>query len=135
MRYVWILLVLALPAHAQLQPLEPEKAFRPSARYVDAATVEVRYDIEPGYYLYRDKFAFSARPASLKLGKPRLPQGQWHQDEIFGRVETYRHGVAIRFTVPKNETLMLDATSQGCADIGLCYPPVTQTLSIRAPAP
>lgn len=132
MRRFFILLLLAFPAQAQMQALEPQKAFRPSARYIDASTVEVRYDIEPGYYLYRKKFAFGAQPKTLKLGKPRMPAGKWQQDEIFGRVETYRDFVTIRFSVPKNETLVIDATSQGCADVGLCYPPVTQTLSVQA---
>lgn len=132
MRLVWLSLLFAFSAHAQMQALEPQKAFRPSARYVDASTVEIRYDIEPGYYLYRKKFAFSAQPKTLRLGKPRMPNGKWIQDEIFGRVEIYRDVVTIRFAVPKNETLIIDATSQGCADIGLCYPPVTQTLSVQA---
>ena len=42
--------------------LRPEDAFRPSVRALDGRTLEVRYEIADGYYLYRDKFRFSAEP-------------------------------------------------------------------------
>ena len=46
-------------------PLTPEKAFRFSAQALDAQTLEVRWDIAPGYYMYRDKFKFTVEPGSL----------------------------------------------------------------------
>ena len=53
--------------------------------------------------MYRDKFRFSAQPATVALGKPELPAGKIKQDEFFGKVETYRGEVAIRVpvTAPK----------------------------------
>ena len=132
MRIVLLLLWLfAANAFAE-DPLPPEKAFRFSARALDAQTLLVRYDIEPGYYMYRDMFRFDAAPA--QLGTASLPPGKVKDDEFFGKVETYRDRVEIRLplvgagTPPASVTLK--ATSQGCADLGLCYPPQEQSSTI-----
>ena len=114
-------------------PLAPDKAFRFSARALDSQTLLVRYDIEPGYYMYRDKFRFEAPPA--QLGTPALPPGKLKDDDFFGKVETYRDRVEIKIplaafgAVPA--ILTLKATSQGCADIGLCYPPQEQSAALN----
>ena len=133
MRALFVLLVgLVVTGSAVAQDvLEPEKAFRFSARALDARTIEVRYAIENGYYLYRDKFRFAAEPAGVKLGPPDIPPGKIKQDEFFGRVETYRGNLAIRIPVEAGvDKLKLAATSQGCADVGICYPPTTQHAEI-----
>ena len=131
------LLCLPLAASAAEELLEVDKAFRLSARTVDAATLEVRYDIAKGYYMYRDKFQFALEPATAKAGAPQFPPGKIKQDEFFGDVETYRQEVVVRlpFTAPAGlETVTLKATSQGCADIGVCYPPNPQTLQVSLAA-
>jgi len=111
--------------------LEPEKAFRFSARALDDRTIEVRYRIEDGYYMYREKFSFAVEPAAARLGTPQFPAGEIKQDEFFGRVETYRKAVAIRIPVEAGAgEIKLAATSQGCADVGICYPPITQDARI-----
>ena len=124
----WILGFFAASVLAE-DPLPPEKAFRFSARALDAQTLVVRYDIEPGYYMYRDKFRFEAPPA--QLGTPALPPGKLKDDEFFGKVETYRDRVEIKLPLAvagsPPAALTLKATSQGCADIGLCYPPQEQS--------
>ncbi|HLF38840.1 MAG TPA: protein-disulfide reductase DsbD N-terminal domain-containing protein, partial [Burkholderiales bacterium] len=43
--------------------LEPDQAFRFAARLKDARSIEVSYQIAPGYYMYRDKFRFTLAPA------------------------------------------------------------------------
>ena len=131
-RLLLILCWLAASAFAAEEPLPPEKAFRFSARALDSATLLVRFDIEPGYYMYRDKFRFEAPPA--QLGAVTLPPGKLKEDEFFGKVETYRDRVEIRlpFSVvgPAPATLTVKATSQGCADLGLCYPPQDQVAQV-----
>ncbi len=140
-----LLALLAAPAAAQ-DLLEPEKAFRISARALDPATVEVRFDIAPGYYMYRDKFAFAAEPADVRLGAPAFPKGEIKNDEFFGVMETYRKRVAVAVPVEtqgmgrdpslpdRAEKLKLAVTSQGCADIGVCYPPQVQTVEVKMAA-
>jgi thioredoxin:protein disulfide reductase len=120
--------LLASPAAAQLKLggsadnlLEPEKAFRFSAS-ADAQEVEVRFGIANGYYMYRDKFRFTAEGA--KLGPPQLPPGSKHRDEFFGEIETYRKEVAIRIPVEAQGPFELKVVSQGCADVGVCYVPM-----------
>ncbi|HYS75899.1 MAG TPA: protein-disulfide reductase DsbD [Burkholderiales bacterium] len=131
-----LLLLSALPparAASADDLLEPDKAFRFSARALDAGTVEVRYGIADGYYLYRERFRFAAEPASVTLGQPRFPKGQIHEDKFFGKQETYRKEVRIRVPVEAAgaERLKLQVTSQGCADLGVCYVPQVQSADLR----
>lgn len=112
--------------HAADEFLPPEQAFRFSARMIDPASVEVRYEIAPGYYMYREQFAFQARGA--QLGKPAIPAGKVKFDETFAKnVESYRGSVAIRLAVDATGPFTIEAIAQGCADAGLCYPPMTSS--------
>jgi thiol:disulfide interchange protein DsbD len=135
LRRILLLLCFCLPAMAVAQEvLEPEKAYRLTAQALDGRTIEVRYQIEDGYYLYRDKFKFSAEPATVRLGTPELPQGKIKHDDFFGEVETYRKSLAIRLPVEapaEVSEVRLTVTSQGCADIGVCYPPTAQTVPVK----
>src|SRR6266853_4138120 len=126
-------LVPAAHAAGADELLEPDKAFGFSARALDAATVEVRYAIADGYYLYRDRFRFAAEPASVALGQPQFPKGQIHEDKFFGKQETYRKEVRIRLPVEAGgaERVKLQVTSQGCADLGVCYVPQVQSADLR----
>jgi thioredoxin:protein disulfide reductase len=133
---LFLLAVLLGPAHAAdpQDLLEPEKAFRISARALDEKTAEVKFVIADGYYMYRDKFRFVAQPGA-KLGKPELPPGARKKDEFFGEVETYRKSVLIRLPVQSADgTLRLTVTSQGCADAGVCYVPMDSQVSLRLAA-
>jgi thiol:disulfide interchange protein DsbD len=110
-------------AHAADDFLEPEEAFKFSAKMVDPKTIEVNYKIADGYYMYREQFAFNADGA--KLGIPVIPAGKIKFDETFNKdVETYRNSVAIQLPVEASGGFTLTAKSQGCADKGLCYSPM-----------
>lgn len=130
-----VLLLLSCAARAgEPELLEPEKAFRFSARMIDTDRLEVRYEIAPGYYMYRDKFRFAAEPASISLDASQLPPGKIKKDEFFGDVQTYRGDM--RLVLPLTMVgepvprFTLNAESQGCADIGVCYPPQEQKAEI-----
>lgn len=125
--------LLACSAAAEDDLLPPEQAFKFSARLVDARNVEVRWHIADGYYMYRDKFRFSAQPETVALGQPDFPAGKIKEDEFFGKVETYRHDLVVRVPVQITAgatTFTLQARSQGCADVGVCYTPVKQTAQL-----
>jgi thiol:disulfide interchange protein DsbD len=130
MRLVAVLFLLFV-GQAQAELLPPEQAFRISAQSV-GDEIEVKYEIAPGYYLYRDKFAFDLSPSTLVGGAPRFPPGKIHEDEFFGKVETYRDSVTIRLPIRRGaeQEAVLAATSQGCADVGVCYLPNTQKVSV-----
>ncbi|MGH8674962.1 MAG: protein-disulfide reductase DsbD, partial [Burkholderiales bacterium] len=129
----WMLLALAGVAAAADDLLEPEKAFRISARALDPSSLEVRFAIADGYYLYREKFRFALEEAGdAKLGAPQFPPGTRKKDEFFGEVETYRKDVAIRIPVEGSAAaLKLLVTSQGCADIGVCYVPMDSRVIVQ----
>jgi thiol:disulfide interchange protein DsbD len=129
-------LCVALPALAQLKLggsaddlLEPEKAFRFSARVLDPSTVELRYAIADGYYLYRERFKFAAEGA--RIGAPQLPRGLKHKDEFFGEMEIYRKEVRILLPVEGAGRVALIVTSQGCADLGVCYVPMESRTTLQ----
>jgi thioredoxin:protein disulfide reductase len=110
--------------------LEPDKAFQFSARVLDDKSVEVTYQIAPGYYLYREQFKFAADGATL--GTPVIPPGKVKYDVTFEKnVETYRDHITIVVPVEQaGAEFRLAVTSQGCADAGLCYPPMQSAAAI-----
>ena len=114
--------------------LDPDMAFKASARALDERTVEVSFEIAPGYYLYREQFKFDASQATL--GAVVVPPGKVKFDETFQKnVETYR-GV-LRIAIPVSQagpSFPLAVTYQGCADKGLCYPPAQLTADVSLAA-
>ena len=117
--------------------LPAEKAFKFSARLLNRSAVELSWQIAPGYYLYREKFAFSVEsPQGVSLGRFELPHGLPHEDAEFGSVEIFRDDLVV--TVPldgdlaDDQNLGLTANFQGCADRGVCYPPMTQSVRLDA---
>ena len=136
-RLFFLFCFLVSLAHAE-EFLDPAVAFKPSARALDAQTIEVAFEIAKGYYLYRAKFRFAVDGDSATLGTPVFPKGKEKDDEHFGKVEVFYKHIAIRLPVERNASgvlpLKLNVTSQGCADAGVCYPPQTQTVSVELPA-
>lgn len=111
-----------LPARADDGFLEPEAAFKFSARMVDGHTVAVTFQIADGYYMYRERFKFSA--VGAKVGALAIPAGTVHFDETFQKnVETYRKSVTMTMPVDAAGSFTLQGTGQGCSDKGLCYAP------------
>jgi len=119
--------------------LPPSEAFRPSAQAIDGRTIEVRFDIAKGYYLYRDKFRFAIDAEAAKAGSAVLPKGEAKEDENFGKVEVYYQEVQIRLPVERSssggQSVMLQITSQGCAETGICYPPQKHLIGVDLPDP
>ena len=115
--------------------LPPHEAFALSARTVDARTLEVRFDVAQGYYLYREKLRFAVLPPAMLAGTAVLPSGKVKHDEFFGDMETYRGTVDVRLdtVAPAGQAITLVAESQGCADAGVCFPPQRQTLTLPLP--
>jgi thiol:disulfide interchange protein DsbD len=98
----------------------------------DPKTAEVTYAIADGYYMYRDRFQFHADDA--QLGVPVMPQGKIKYDENFQKnVETYQHNITIRLPVEASGAFTLKVTAQGCADKGLCYPPMESQSRLSSP--
>jgi len=139
LRPVWALLALLLltlgaPARAADEFLDPDQAFQLSVRVLDAKRLELSYKVAPGYYLYRERFKFSSPDA--KLGEPQIPPGKKHYDTALEQnVETYHDGVVVVLPITSAaKAFTLNATHQGCADKGLCYPPQPRTVAVTLKA-
>ncbi len=133
-RLLALWLTLAAPLAAAEDLLEPEKAFQFSARALGADALEVRFAIADGYYMYRERFKFEAQNG--QLGAAELPRGVRKTDQFFGDTEVYRKEVTIRVPVAPGaaDPLLLVVTSQGCADIGVCYVPMESRATLRLAA-
>ncbi|MFT5398448.1 MAG: thiol:disulfide interchange protein DsbD [Planctomycetota bacterium] len=116
--------------------LPPEQAFALSA-WMDNGDLVAEYRIAPGYYMYRERFAFefASDTGGAEFGPPIFPKGKIKNDEFFGDMEVYRNSVRIILPIETGDSLArqlrVKATSQGCADIGVCYPPLRQALNIN----
>ncbi|MDB5853570.1 MAG: protein-disulfide reductase DsbD [Herminiimonas sp.] len=131
-RAAWLVLGLVLlfqlafvagPAHADEDYLEPEAAFRFSARMLDPTHIEVHFDIADGYYMYRERLAFKSGNATL--GEPDIPKGKTKYDDTFKKdLEIYRKSLSVTIPVQATGPFDLTVSSQGCADKGLCYAPM-----------
>jgi len=116
--------------------LPPEQAFRFSARALDDKTLEARFEVTDGYYLYRDKLRFALDPGAADLVPASWPAGKVKDDQFFGKVETYRGDIAVRLPLPAaapGKSIVLVADSQGCADAGVCYPMTRQKITLAVP--
>ena len=129
--FATLLGLLALAVHAADEPLPAEEAFRASARLIDNQQVEIRFQVADGYYLYRHRFKFAAD--GISFGEPALPPGEPKKDDAFGEVEIYRGELVFTLPITAGQPpFTLQLTSQGCADIGICYPPQQHALQVSA---
>ncbi|ODP33567.1 thiol:disulfide interchange protein [Pandoraea sp. ISTKB] len=122
-------------AHAADDFLDPDVAFKVSKTEQPGAVL-LHFEVAKGYYLYRERFAFAADNPAVTLGTPEFPKGEVKHDETFGKdMEVYHEPIEVRIPVSKaNGPFTLNVTMQGCADKGLCYPPMDKPLKISAAA-
>ena len=117
--------------------LPPEQAFRFSASAQGSERVRLDWVIAPGYYLYRDRTKATGEAGDSTVGPPEFPEGQIKSDEYFGKQVVYHNELVATLPVKRSGGGKLDVslniTYQGCAEAGLCYPPVTRTLSVQLP--
>ena len=132
---ILLLQISLAPAQAQDEELlPPEQAFSLSA-WLDGDRLVAEYRIAPGYYMYRERFDFEimSSDAPARFDDAQIPAGKIKNDEFFGNVEIYRNRVTIQLPIhfeTRPGQLEVKATSQGCADIGVCYPPLKQLLTV-----
>lgn len=127
--------LLAAPV---LDFLEVDQAFVLSLEPADARSVRARFAIAEGYYLYRlyrDKIRFTVASDATALGAYTLPPGERKRDDYFGEMEVYYGHMEVRLPLESRVTaparLQLHASYQGCAERGICYPPVTKEFRVE----
>ncbi len=128
----------ALPALAlnEKDLLPVDQAFVLQAEAPGRDRIELRWDIAPGYYLYRHRTSVKA-VSGFTAGTLQIPDGKKHHDQFFGDVETYHRQLRTRLPGVAAEAatqVTLEVQYQGCADAGVCYPPQKRTLQVALPA-
>lgn len=107
--------------------LPVDEAFRLSASR-DDGVVKLYWQIQPGYYLYKQKLKVNIAdtPKILKMG-----DGEQKHDEYFGDVEVFYEELEVEVSSndPIAENVEMLVEFQGCADAGICYPPRKVTIS------
>jgi thiol:disulfide interchange protein DsbD len=118
--------------------LPEDEAFKFSAAVKDADTLQLHWQIADGYYLYRDKVRLALLDSSgAQLGSYAIPHGTPKEDAEFGSVEVFHN--ALDFDVPllrsssAAQTVTVQAKFQGCAERGVCYPPMQKTVALQLP--
>lgn len=96
--------------------------------------LDLSWDVQPGYYLYRQQIKLV--PENGRLALPSLPAGEHHEDEFFGKTEIYRHGLKLAVRLYEARPgAQVSVTYQGCADAGFCYPPETKIVPLNTVVP
>lgn len=115
--------------------LQPDQAFALTVEAADGRRAVARWEIADGYYLYRDKFSFGLNHPKATLGAVLLPPGVSKEDPEFGRVEVYTQPLAVEIPVagvePGAQSLSLTIGYQGCAEDGICYPPIKKQVALE----
>jgi len=111
--------------------LPPDVAFRVAAR-LDGNVLKVRWVIADGYYLYRQKIEVRAESPDLVIAAPVLPPGTVKTDPYLGTQEVYFQQVEAVVPYSRIDAgahpMQIKVTYQGCAEAGLCYPPITKVV-------
>ncbi|KFN49198.1 protein-disulfide reductase DsbD family protein [Arenimonas composti] len=132
----WLAPVRAAVDEADLLPID--EAFALSAQASERGRIEFRWKIADGYYLYRHRTSVQpADGAFTPAGELQLPPGHAYTDEFFGDVETYRGellAVQAGTAADGATAVTFRVRYQGCADVGVCYPPHQQVLTVALPA-
>ena len=117
--------------------LPPDQAFRFGASPQGPDRVRLGWVIAPGYYLYRDRIKATGEAGRSSVGPPQFPAGQIKSDEYFGKQVVYHDALVVTLPVQRSSggalDVALNVTYQGCAEAGLCYPPITRTVSVQLP--
>jgi len=117
--------------------LPPDVAFRVGGR-VEGSVIRLRWVIADGYYLYKHKIEVVAESPDLTVSPPDLPPGLMKTDPYLGTQEIYTQQVEAKVPFSRTDAgahpLQIRVTYQGCAEAGLCYPPITKVVSPNASA-
>jgi thiol:disulfide interchange protein DsbD len=113
--------------------LSPEQAFRLKAELASNGTIGLHWEIAAGYKLYRNGISATVTGSNDVLGDIVLPKGIEYVDSSTGeKIEVY-HG-KLDAVVPVRKSgvpFRLKVVYQGCAEDGLCYPPIENVFDVE----
>lgn len=116
--------------------LDVDDAFQLEIKSIEPNRLETTFAIADGYYLYRDKIKFRSEHG-VRVVDAALPPGEIKNDAYFGEIAVFKHDFSAPITLqragPATAAINVHATYQGCAEDGICYPPVTKIFSVELP--
>jgi len=127
-----------LLGEADSEILSPDVAFVLEALPHGDNQLVATFTIVEGHYLYRDKITFNvADDEDVNLDVVSLTEGVNKYDEFFGDVDVNRNIAVAELQL--NHTgeardITIDVGYQGCADLGICYPPQTKQVNFTLAA-
>ncbi len=119
------------PSEGSLLPAS--KAFVLVATSDRPDQVSLHWDIAEGYYLYRDKVKVTSPSGDAQLGPPSIPGGKVKHDDYFGDQVVFFERMDAEVpvaTAAGTREITLEVGYQGCAEAGLCYPPIRKTVKV-----
>ncbi len=125
-----------LNSSSENEVLPPDEAFKLSITVKDRQTLEARFIVAPGHYLYRDRIKFATKaPGTNSISQVVLPEGEPKLDPTFGQTDVYHRNTTaiVKLGSGARNPLTLEATYQGCSEKGLCYAPIKKTLDVALP--
>ena len=134
-----VLLLLSAQAFAAQDFLPPEKAFRVEATWLENSNqVELEFLPSKGYYIYQESLKFQAGSQAEKLSniRPALPPGIEKFDETFQKkLQVYKEPFLVFLEIKPavGKPVHLEITLQGCAEAGICYPPMILKFLLAGP--
>ncbi len=103
--------------------LPPDLAFGFEHEFY-AELLLLSWNIQPGYFIYRNKVAVLCDQNEVKLN---LPIGKPWQDEVFGDVSILEGEIEVQIDATR-ERSDCSISYQGCSLMGYCYPPQKMAL-------
>ena len=117
----------------QREFLPPDEAFVFTHQRQPDGRLQLAWQIAPRYYLYRDKFKVESPDRTATVALETLPPGEEKDDEEFGKVRIFRDTLTAYASVQPavgTSQIAVKVTYQGCAEDGICYPPIRKTLAL-----
>ena len=117
------------------QVLEPDQAFILSVTASDPNTLVAHWIIDECCYLYKDKITVRLLNApGVSILSSEMSPGQPKEDEFFGVQEVFYRQATVTVRLQRESTaarnIDVKVDYQGCAEIGICYPPLSRTIPI-----
>ncbi len=117
--------------------LDPDAAFKLKAELNSSRTIVLHWKIAKGYKLYRDKVTVGVESGKAPFKAPVLPKGIVFTDPTTGeKLDIYHDQLHVELPLTKSGgTFTLNVEYQGCAEDGLCYPPITKSFKVDPATP
>jgi len=131
--------LLMTPVFAATDFLPPEKAFQVEATWLEnSKQVEIEFMPAKGYYLYQESLQFQVGTelGKLYITRPALPRGIEKFDETFQKkLQVYKQPFIVLLDVnpAPGRPIHIALGLQGCAEAGICYPPMTLKFLLAGP--